>query len=120
MAQSRSFPFRQIIASLASVSMLMAPLPRAQSLGGLVNNAGNNGGNARSDDPYGISSQGTLGPAGMGGLDRQDARRVDGLMGPPQIRQFSGDDRQGPSARSGNPQILTAAQQLQPSLLTLG
>ncbi|MBC7700077.1 SLBB domain-containing protein, partial [Aquabacterium sp.] len=121
MTQRKSYSFRQLIALLTSLSILVAPLAHAQGgfgIGGATSDS-------RNGDSYGPSSQGGFGsPLGSAGRPGADMGGMDNTLGSPQIRQSSGDERigypnqgLGAQGRNGNSQqIFTGDQNLRPLL----
>lgn len=109
MTQRRSHPFHQLVASLISFSVLMAPLAHGQGFNGL-GSAGGSGSSGADDrrngdtSPYGNGSQIGFGSSLLEAQGRgaeSSLGRGDTSIGVPQIRQWSGDDLATPG-RYGN------------------
>jgi len=112
MTQSRSYPFRQIMALLAAFSVLVAPLAHGQGLGDLGSSAGGSSG----DGLGGFSSQMGMGSASSGsGRSSPGIGRMDTSIANPQIYRNSGDDRGGYQQGHGSNQpILSGEQSVKP------
>jgi protein involved in polysaccharide export with SLBB domain len=112
MTQSRSYPFRQLVALLASFSVLVAPMAHGQGLGDLGSSAGGSSG----DGLGGFSSQMGMGSASSGsGRSSPGIGRMDTSIANPQIYRNSGDDRGGYQQGHGSNQpILSGEQSVKP------